>query len=195
MIGVDESEKGRLHCGAPFQLWMRQNALTGPAPADILASVSAWVMIAQTMDEPVRGTEMARRTKVDYVAAVCAGLCGFAFLAAAAGGLESIRSGNAETAWLLIAAMVGPALASLMFFSELGRRVGWLGLAADLGFMMFAIFVGILLAGTLASPAVGTILAPVYVWIWLGEMPALWLVFVFGMIVALILSRSRRHAV
>lgn len=132
-----------------------------------------------------------KRSGVDYIAIACAGLCGLAFLSAAVFGRDIVWPHNAETAWIMVAAMAGPGLASWMFFPELGRRAGWPGLIFDLALIVFAASVGIVLAGTLASPLLGTVLAPVYVWVWLGETPALLLILAIGIAAALILSRSR----
>lgn len=136
---------------------------------------------------------MVRRTRGDFIAAALAGLSGAMFLLAPTFGRGGLWPMHFEAIWILVAVMLGPALASLMFSYDLGRRRGWLGLMADLTLFLFAVVTGILLAGTLVSPVIGTFFAPVFVWDLIKEMPALLLIFVIYIVAALILSCSRRR--
>lgn len=136
---------------------------------------------------------MIRRTKGDYIAAAVAGLSGALFLIVPMIGPGHLWPLQGDAIWALTAVTLGPALASLMFTYDLGRRRGWLGLITDLTLFLFAVVVGILLAGTLVFPVIGTVFAPAFVWYSIKDMPALLLIFVIGIATALTLSLSRRR--
>lgn len=137
--------------------------------------------------------------QANILAAACAAFLAFAFLAVSViddwinGALDLELLLTFSSLHILLATMTGAALSSWWFFprlgSRLGQRSGWISILKDLGYLAIAVVSAAAIGGTLVFPGFGTLGVPVFLYLQVTTSPISALTLVFGLLVALVLSR------